>query len=239
MSGSLQLICLDLDNTLWDGEQTLRHAEATLAQWLCQRFPQHRAELDCIRMRERRLALIEQRPQLRHRLSALRQLSLRQLLRSFGCDRKHSRLGAAAAFAVFLNARHRITLYDGVEPVLAQLAQNYRLASLSNGNAELQRLACGRYFEFSLRAETLPHGKPHREAFAAVQHRAGLVAHEIVHVGDDPTDDVQGAKRAGCQAIWANFDDRIWRFGAPHPDVVMHRWRELPALVNKLSGDPR
>ena len=239
MSGPLRLICLDLDNTLWDGEQTLRHAEAVLGAWLCQHFPERRAELDSERLRARRLALSRRRPQLLHRLSALRRLSLRQLLREFGRSQEQSRREAETAFGIFLDARHQITLYDGAEQVLAQLARHYRLAALSNGNAELRRLPCARYFDFALRAEELPHGKPHHQAFAAVRHRAGLPAHQIVHVGDDPADDVQGALRAGFRAIWVNFDGSQWRAGAPQPDGQMRHWRELPNLVNSLQTDRR
>ncbi len=235
MSEQLHLICLDLDNTLWETEHTLRCADERLSQWLRERFPEHAEELDSASLREQRIALSRCRPQLRHQLSRLRQLSLRRLLRHFGRTRQQSRLEAAAAFGVFLELRHQLRLYDGAEPVLEQLARHYRLAALSNGNAELWRLPCSRHFDFALRAEELPHGKPHRTAFEAVRRRAGLEAHQIVHIGDSPEDDIQGALQAGCHAIWANFDGMAWRFGTPRPDGEIRHWRELPRLIEALS----
>ena len=47
----------------------------------------------------------------------------------------------------------------------------------------------------------LPAGKPDPRAFAALSDRLGVPPEETVYVGDNPTADVRGAKRAGMLAV--------------------------------------
>ena len=53
---------------------------------------------------------------------------------------------------------------------------------------------------------------------------------EAVHVGDDVTADVGGAKDVGMRAVW--YDTGTWP-GADgsRADAVIHSWRELPEVV--------
>ena len=68
-------------------------------------------------------------------MTALRKRSLHQVAESVGYGPEL----AEAAFAVFLEARHRITLYADVVPALERLrAAGYALASLTNGNADVR-----------------------------------------------------------------------------------------------------
>jgi putative hydrolase of the HAD superfamily len=39
---------------------------------------------------------------------------------------------------------------------------------------------------------------------------AGVEAHQVLHIGDDPWADVAGATQAGMQAVWLNRDAREW-----------------------------
>ena len=43
--------------------------------------------------------------------------------------------------------------------------------------------------------------KPARAFFAAVVGAAGVAPGEVLHVGDDPVNDVEGARRAGLKAL--------------------------------------
>ncbi len=53
---------------------------------------------------------------------------------------------------------------------------------------------------------------------------------EVVHVGDDVTADVGGAKDAGMRAVW--YDTGKWP-GADgsRADAIIHSWRELPGVI--------
>ncbi|MFI6287638.1 HAD family hydrolase [Streptomyces sp. NPDC051018] len=75
--------------------------------------------------------------------------------------------------------------------------------------------------------------KPRREVFAAVAERAGTPLERIVHVGDDPLTDVDGALGAGCHAV--HYNPRREATARPRvPDFADHA--ELPALLVSLHG---
>ena len=64
----------------------------------------------------------------------LRHESLRRALAASG----HDGSLADPAFAAFLQARQRVTLYDDVVPVLERWSRRFRLVALSNGNADIE-----------------------------------------------------------------------------------------------------
>ena len=67
-----------------------------------------------------------------------------------------------------MNGRHQLTLFDGVEEVLAQLKEKYTLGVLTNGNADIKRLGIDHYFNFSFSAEELNDSKPSATHFKKV-----------------------------------------------------------------------
>lgn len=96
-------------------------------------------------------------------------------------------------------------LYDDVLPALEKLeAKGLRLAVLSNWDYSLHRvlrlLEIRPYFEVV--AASLEEGpeKPDPALFEIVLERLGVHPQEVLHVGDDPIDDMQGAQRSGLRA---------------------------------------
>jgi putative hydrolase of the HAD superfamily len=71
---------------------------------------------------------------------------------------------------------------------------------------------------------------------AALQH-AGVGPREIVHVGDNPEHDIQGAKEVGMHAIWMNSQGEKWP-GGPQPDCEIANLTELPAAIASLDSGP-
>lgn len=78
--------------------------------------------------------------------------------------------------------------------------------------------------------------KPDPEIFFMTLRRVGVAAEEAVHVGDDWTLDVQGARAAGMRVIHVASDG-----GAPGADeqggadAVIGRLRELPGAIERLT----
>ena len=96
-------------------------------------------------------------------------------------------------------------LYPDTLPAIQSLkAAGYRLAVLSNWDQSLHRVIRMFHLEpyFEIVIASLEEGveKPNAEIFAILSRRAGLEAHQIVHIGDHPIDDFQAASRAGMQA---------------------------------------
>jgi putative hydrolase of the HAD superfamily len=111
---------------------------------------------------------------------------------------------------VFIAARSAIEPFDDVPAALEALGSRYVLASFSNGNADLRRIAIGAHFRVSLNAETVGHPKPRPEAFEALAGALGLAPHELLYVGDDPVVDVGGARDAGLRSAWMNRRGHDW-----------------------------
>jgi putative hydrolase of the HAD superfamily len=144
------------------------------------------------------------RPDWAHDLSALRRETLRRALAAAGDDPAL----AEPAFEVFFAERQRVELFDDVLPALGRLAARWPIVALSNGNADVQRVpGLGRHFHATLSARELGLAKPAAAAFMQACRRAGAEPARTLHVGDDPTLDVDGALDAGLHAAWVRRPD--------------------------------
>ena len=99
--------------------------------------------------------------------------------------------------------------YPDVRASLARLAI-YRLFALSNGNADLQLCGIADYFAGHVTARAVGVAKPDKRIFETLAERAGVDPAAVLHIGDDPLADVDGARRAGLQAVWINREERAW-----------------------------
>jgi len=80
----------------------------------------------------------------------------------------------------------------------------YCLGTLTNGNADVERLGLGQLFDFSLSAAATGKAKPHPRMFEEACRRAQVDAAELAHIGDEPGTDLAGAQNAGVNVIWMN-----------------------------------
>jgi len=138
---------------------------------------------------------------------------------------------AHQAFEVFLTARNQLQPFEDVAPALARLRQRYRLATLSNGNADLARIGLDEAFTVSLNARQIGAAKPHRSCFERLARELGLASQEILHVGDDPLLDVEGARAAGFVSAWMNRRARAWPPELAVPEVMVTDCAQLAALL--------
>ena len=100
----------------------------------------------------------------------------------------------------------RWRLHDQATTVLAELcARGYRLAVLSNWDDRLpnliEALGLSRYFEALFVSCEVGAEKPDIRIFRHAQECFGLPAAQILHVGDSPVHDAEGACNAGWQYV--------------------------------------
>lgn len=222
-------VCLDLDDTLWDIAPVLRRAEEAFHDWLAVRYPRM-AELETVDgLRARRLAVAEQLPESAHDISALRRELYRQLAEEAGCDPSM----ADEALAEFQRLRNRVTLYEDVIPALEILGRDRLLVALTNGTADLDVIGLGGYFDARFSAAGLGARKPEAAIFEGVCARVSLSPADIVHVGDDPENDVIGPRRVGMPAVWLNRSGMEWPAHVEPPDHVI---TDLYGLVSLLHA---
>lgn len=214
----IKAITLDLDDTLWPIWPTIERAEQALDHWLRQHAPASAALFaDRAARHHIREELVRAHPELGHHMSFLRRESIRQTLLRCGDDQQL----AEPAFEVFFAERHRVTLFDDALPALAFLASRFPLVSVSNGNADLQRIGIASYFKASLSAQAFGVGKPDARIFHAAALAAGVAPGEVLHVGDDAALDVVPALACGMQAVWVNRVDHPWTHPVePHETVL-------------------
>jgi putative hydrolase of the HAD superfamily len=223
----VKAVTLDLDDTLWPIWPTIERAEHVLHAWLAEHAPMAAALFsNPAALREIRNHVADQRPEMKHDLSAVRRESIRLALYRAG----ENPLLAEPAFEAFFAARQQVELFEDAQPALEFMASRFPLVSLSNGNADLERVGIARYFRAAVSAREFGIGKPDPRIFVAAAGAVDVRPEQVLHVGDDATLDVVGALNAGMQAVWLNRGDHQW----PHeqqPDVTVRDLRQLCDLL--------
>ena len=221
-----QAIVFDLDDTLWPVGPTILRAEHAMRDFLAERYPRV-LELHTLEsMRDLRARMAAEHPAMRHDFTWLRTRALLEHAREAGYPDEM----AQQAFEVFYRARNRVDLYDDVLPALERLSARHRLFAVSNGNADLAAVGIASWFEGSLAAREAGCLKPDPRIFRMLLERAGLAPYDALHVGDDPLADVEGARRAGLDAVWVN------RRGDPWPDGLDPPVRTVRSLADLVSA---
>lgn len=225
-TGTVRAICFDLDNTLWEVEPVLNRAERILADWLARRYPLIPRRFSPAAMLEVRAALLAEQPHQAHDLSFLRRETIARCAAEVGYKRDM----APEAFAVWLAARNQVEPYGEVIASLEFLASRFRLATLSNGNADLEVIGLAHHFEVTLSAGALGYAKPDPRAYTALAEALTLKPAEILFVGDEPHADVDGPRTAGMQTVWMNRRGVVWPDALPAADASVTDLAGLVAL---------
>jgi putative hydrolase of the HAD superfamily len=230
--GPVRAVTFDLDYTLWDLTGVIELAEERTDEWLRRYYPDVARRYDRAALRELRLAIAERQPALAHDVTALRQEGLRQAGVDCGYAGDELKGLVIGAFEAFIEGRHEVRLYPDTLPFLEWLRRRLPLGAITNGNADVQRLSLGAYFDFTVSAMEIGASKPSHLVFEAAASRAGVPAGSIVHVGDDCECDVLGAAAFGMQPIWITRDDHPWPDALTVPEHV--RVTDLDRLADLL-----
>jgi FMN hydrolase / 5-amino-6-(5-phospho-D-ribitylamino)uracil phosphatase len=223
----IRAIAFDLDNTLWHVEPVLERAERILADWLRARYPRIAERFPPAEILRVRAALLAEQPEQAHDFTFLRRETLSRIAAAAG----YERAVGAAAFAVWHAARNTLEPYAEVVPALVKLRARYRLATLSNGNADLERIGLAHHFEVSLHASALGCAKPDARAYKQLADALTLKPAEILFVGDEPHADVVGPASIGMQTVWVNRDRNVWPAALPAATAEIADLEELVTLL--------
>jgi HAD superfamily hydrolase (TIGR01549 family) len=217
------VLSFDLDDTLWPVGPVIAAAESALLSWLRDRYPRTLSGHDIESLRALRAGVAERFPERGHDLTFLRHRALKDLFGAAG----HAESLADEALEVFFAARNKVEFYDDVRPALMRLRSRYRLFAVSNGNADLHRCGIADLFAGHVTASAAGAAKPDARIYAALLEMAGVEAHQVLHIGDDPLADVVGAMRAGMQAAWLNRDSRQWPTSLAAPPRTISTLAEI------------
>ena len=231
MSQKIKVLSFDLDDTLWPCLPVIERAEDLLYSWLSEHVPVITQHYDKQQLREKRQALLIQKADIAHDLTRLRILSFEQLAEEFELTTAWIR----PAFDIYYEARQQVTLFDDVAPVLDTLTKDYRLVSVTNGNADTVKTGVDHWFEFALSSASVGRSKSEPYIYKQVQKLADIKPRQMIHIGDHPLHDISGAKSAGVFAIWLNREAKSWVQDDCAPDATITSLLELPVVLKQFS----
>jgi len=231
MSRTIKVLSFDLDDTLWPCKPTILRAEEKLYQWLTEHVPAITESYDIYQLRDKRRLLFNDHPELSCDLTRLRLKSFAMLAEEFSLSDDWIN----PAFEIFYEARQQVTLFDDVRPALDELIKKFRLVSLTNGNADTVKTGIDHWFEFSINSASVGKLKSEPDIYRQVQTRVNIDAGQMLHIGDDPVNDVSGAKQAGAHAIWLNREHKPWPLDSCEPDAVITSLQQLPSVLQRFE----
>ena len=228
MLDNIDIIAFDLDDTLWPCMPTIEYAEETLYNWLAQNFPRITSRYSPEDLISVRKQFMMQDKRFAIDLTLLRHEFLKMLGREANYD---SNEVSEQGFEIFFEARQQVSFYDDVFPCLERLKLRYRLGSISNGNANVEKVGLGHLFEHSVSASELKVAKPDRLIFHDLVERFGATAERVLYVGDHPEYDVVAPQDAGLQAVWINRENNAWPEHLQQPGYQITNLHELELLL--------
>jgi putative hydrolase of the HAD superfamily len=202
-------------------------AEQCLHAWLREHCPRLTERVSIEEMRAAREQLARSEPHNAHDFTYLRITALAAHARECGYGNEV----AERAFQVFFAARNELQPYADVQPALERLRKRYKLASLSNGNADLELIGLASLFSISLNARQIGVAKPHPRCFEQLARDLRLEAQDILYVGDDPFLDVEAARAAGLRTAWMNRSHDPWPANLKRADVDIADCTQLAQLL--------
>jgi len=223
----IKAICFDLDDTLWDLMSVISHAENTIYHWFEQNYPRVAQRYSPADLRRLRTEVANAHPEYHHDLMRLRMICYERIATDCGYQKSMSR----EAFDAFQVARNEVTLFDDVLPALQKLSNGYPLFTLSNGNADLRVIGLDQWFRDSYTAADIGVAKPDPHIYRTVCERTGFAPEQLLHVGDDPHNDIYGPAAIGMPAVWINRGERIWPDDLPEPLHEISDMQQLPELL--------
>ena len=229
----INLITFDLDDTLWDVRPALIKAEQAQNVWLQQHYPRAIENRDSHDLNQRKKDLIKQQPHLIHHISRFRQIFLEQLLLDAGVPPDEACDAAMQAFGAFIARRNDVELFKHAESVLEELNQDYTLAAITNGNADVSQTPLAAFFSFALKAEDVGAAKPAPDLFLAAMAQANSSPEQIVHVGDSHDHDIVGAHGVGIRSVWLTSE----RQPSTLASGTIQCLSELPNIIRTLQSE--
>ena len=228
MSGAVEVVLLDAGGTLFTERET---RDEIYARMLAERG----VTASVARVSELRHRLHAEMPatvdgQVRYTDRWFREF-MRRLLVELEAPPDVAPEALRAALATHFSRPESFVVHADAPPALeALLERGLRLAVVSNWSDRLPALIDGLglrpYFEVLVVSALVGHTKPEPGIFRAALEQLGSPADRALHVGDDPVNDLAGARRAGLAALLLDREGRH-----PAGPQVARSLEELPGRL--------
>ena len=199
-------VFFDLDRTLWDFEQ---NSETVIKELLTKYDIEKMYSVSADKF-------IKTYKKINHKLwqlysknkitkDELRTTRFSKTLEKLGA--KNNELGTLLEQDYIAKSPYQTKLLEGANNILDYLKPTYKLHILSNGFKEVQHIklhesGIKQHFNNIFISEEMGYQKPDKEIFLAAQNKAGTTASACMMIGDDFTNDIEGALNAGWKAVY-------------------------------------
>ncbi len=227
----ISAVTFDADNTLWDWTIAMRGALQASLDVLTRYEPQAGNLLSIDRLAAIRDEAERDMKPRGAMLLEIRREGLRRAMVEIGLS---GEAALSEAYETYLGARDAdLRVYADVQPALEELPSDLTRGVVTNGNAALSATVLADYFSFHIRSDEVGVEKPDPAIFDFAASAAGCTPEQIVHVGDQLSTDVVGARDAGAVSVWLNRDgsDRI---GDVAPDFEISSLAELRGVMESI-----
>lgn len=160
------------------------------------------------------------------------------MLRRYG-NRRYAKSVVVHAALLFRSLTiRRFGLYEGCAAALAGLKGRYKTALVSDAQwvftqPEMRMLGLDRCFDAVILSSRFGFRKPDTRLFAAALERLEVPASEAVYIGDNPSRDLTGAKRAGMRCILFRPETTVFEEFAP--DGILTHYHELDTVLKEVE----
>lgn len=230
----IELLTLDLDNTLWDVDSIIIRAEQDMRTWMTAHAPESMQYYNHDSLPAFRSEVMTQHPDMVHDLSFMRIEVLTKVMQAAGYPDHEGRQLAEAAFDVFFHGRNRVEFFPGALESLAKLSERYIIYALTNGNADIERAGLGDLLHGAISSADVGKSKPSAEMFLAPLERLNLKPHQAIHIGDNIVDDIQGAHAVGMHTVWVNLQEAERDDDHPLPHQEISHLDQLADAVDEI-----
>lgn len=194
---SIKLVSFDLDDTLYDNKPVIVAAESACHDFLQQQFLRQSVSFDyAVFQQIRRRLLTSDDPKMEN-MSFFRQQALLEFCQALD----HKEQIVEQAFKVFIKVRCEVAIPPVIMRMVQCLAENFQLASITNGNCDVTQLAIANYFSKNYSPVNGYRAKPHPQMVSTAIKDFDLLPQQVLHVGDSKSKDGLAAKRANTNFL--------------------------------------
>lgn len=231
----IKCITFDLDDTLWAVHPVVKLANMEMLEWLKLNAPLFKLDEGVAGLNQLRKRVLNTQPDIKHSVTRIRTEVLRLGLQDAGYSSEEADQLAQQSFDVFYRARQQVEFFEHALSVVEGLkAQGYLVGAISNGNASIHHVGLSHCMDFQFNADEVGVEKPDPEIFSCMLRHTGLKPEQVIHIGDHPVHDIEGAKTSGLWSIWVNLDQRNWD-GTDRADEEVACLSEIPEAVQRIS----
>jgi putative hydrolase of the HAD superfamily len=222
-------LSFDLDDTLYQNEEVIDAAEQAQFDVICELIPEA-AKVGMPFWSALKWQVAKQRPEVAHDVTEWRYEVIRQGLAHFGALNNEN---LEQVFNQFYLARSNFTVPKLTFDVLEQLKQRFTLVTVTNGNADIERIGLGDYFAGYYRAGLNNcKMKPYPDMLVKVMQDFSVDPHQILHLGDNVGSDIQASINAKVPNFWFNPDRKRYPSGHVLPDAEYTCLSDLLQLLD-------